>query len=135
MLIEVKTKTKRTIDNKTKTYSETYLVDKELFAEAEYAVMQHLSAAEGGIVSYEIGGLKLSPIKELYHVGEGENTYISTLIDSFTDDKGNVKTNKYKVLLWADSIAEANTRSQAFAREGYDMKVEGLTEKEITYLR
>ena len=39
MLIEVKVKVARVIDNKTRKRTETCVLDKELFSEAEYAVM------------------------------------------------------------------------------------------------
>lgn len=134
MLIEVKVKVKRTIDNKTKSKSETYLTDKQVFGEAEYAVMQTLSK-ETGVVDYEIQSIKLSPIKELYNIEDGENTFITTLIDSYIDDKGNEKTMKYKVLLWADNLTTANQRTQSFTKQGYDLTVEGLTQKDIIYLQ
>lgn len=134
MLLEIKTKTKRVVDNISKTYSETYLVNKEVFAEAELAVMGYLNNATG-VESYEIQSVKLSPIKELYHIEEGENTYITILTDTFTDDRGNVKTIRYKVLLWADSLAEANQKTQEFIREGYDLGVESITAKQITYIQ
>lgn len=133
MLLEIKTKVKREVDNKVKTYIETYLTSKEVFAEAEYAVMQYLQN-ETGIESFEIQSIKVSNIKELYHIHEGENTYIATLIDTFTDLEGNVKTLRYKVLLWANDLTQANQRTQSFSREGYDMAVESLTAKPITYL-
>jgi len=137
MLIEVKAKVKRLVDDRTRSKTETFLTDKEVYGEAELAVMQ-LLASETDVAEYSILSLKASPIKELYNVeengAEGADTYVATLVDSFTDDKGNVKAIKYKVLLWADSIAQANQRTQAFVRQGYDLFVEGLSAKEITYI-
>lgn len=133
MLLEVKTKVKRHVDDSVKCYSETYLTDVQFFSEAEYAVMDFLHN-DNTVESFDVQSIKVSPIKELYHIEDGENTYIATLIDSFTDDCGNVKSLRYKVLLWADSLTQANQRTQNFAREGYDMTVESLTAKPIIYL-
>jgi len=134
MLLEIKVKVKRNVDNKTKIYCETYLTSKEVFAEAELAVMQHFSN-ETGVESYEILSIKVSNLKELYNINEGENTYIVTLLDTFTDLEGNVKSLKYKVLLWADNLTQANQRTQNFVREGYEMTVESLTAKPIYYIQ
>ena len=43
MLIEVKVKVARVIDSKTRKRTETFLLEKELFSQAEYAVMAALS--------------------------------------------------------------------------------------------
>ena len=43
MLIEVKVKVQRTVNSKIRKFTETYLIDKEFFAEAEYAVTQYLT--------------------------------------------------------------------------------------------
>jgi acyl-coenzyme A synthetase/AMP-(fatty) acid ligase len=53
---------------------------------------------------------------------------------SIIDDNGNEKPLKYKVLLWADSLTQANQRTVELARQGYDMHVEGLKEVEYEYL-
>jgi len=134
MLIEVKTKTKRTVNDRSKTFFETYLVDKEIFAEAELSVFQALTS-DSTVEGFEILSLRISSIKELYHVNDGDSSYIATLTESYVDEEGVVKTLRYRVLLWADSLAQANARTQEFAREGYDMNVESITAKDISYLQ
>jgi hypothetical protein len=52
----------------------------------------------------------------------------------FTDDDGNEKPIRYKVLLWADSLPEAMLRTAEIVRQGYDMAVEGLKEVDYKYL-
>jgi len=138
MLIEVKAKVSRTIDSKLRKRTETYLIDKELYAEAEYAVMSNLANEQelGTVDSSEIVSLRQSPIKEIC-----ENTmpgsafsFIATLRDIFHDDNGNEKSMRYKVLLWANDLSQANQRTQQLARQGYDMQIEGIKQVEYEYL-
>lgn len=137
MLIEVKVKVTRNIDNKTRKRTETYIVpDCELFVNAEHAVMHALAEEEqsGLVSSSEILSLRQSPIKEVCTQFEGGFSFIATLKDIFHDDDGNEKTLKYKVLLWANSLAEANQDVQLLVHEGYDMQVEGLKQVDYEYL-
>jgi hypothetical protein len=41
---------------------------------------------------------------------------------------------KYKVLLWAADLTEANSKSHELAREGYDMAIEGIKQADYIYL-
>ena len=137
MLIEVKVKVSRIIDSKTRKRNETFIVDNcQLFVEAEHAVMASLSEEQemGVVTEFEIQSLRISPIKEVTTQYTGECSFIATLKDMFIDDQGNEKPMKYKVLLWADSLSEAMARTSVFARQGYDMSVEGLKEVNYEYL-
>ena len=136
MLIEVKVKVARVIDNKTRKRTETFIIDKEFFSEAEYVVTQELSEEQNShlVENFEVLSLKVSPIKEVCTQFEGENSYTATLVDMFLEDDGTEKPIKYKVLLWANSLTEANTNVQTLAKEGYNMLVEGIKQTEVTYL-
>ena len=136
MLIEVKAKVVRVIDKKTRKRTETFIIDKEFFSEAEYAVTQELSEEQNShlVENFEVLSLKVSPIKEVCTQFEGENSYTATLVDMFLEDDGTEKPIKYKVLLWANSLTEANINIQTLAREGYNMLVEGIKQTEVTYL-
>lgn len=136
MLIEVKVKVVRIIDGKTRKRTETYIVDKELFSEAEYMVMSRLTQeqTEGTVESFEIQGLKISQIKEVAGQFNGEFTYIITLKDIWLDDDGTEKYLKYKVLLDADDAADATSNALQLARQGYDMQVEGIKQVDYEYL-
>lgn len=137
MLIEVKARVTRIIEGKTRRKVETFLIPQcELFTHAEYQVLQLLTEEQnmGTVESSEILSLRQSPIKEVYTQYTGDSTFIATLKDVFLDDAGNEKPIKYKVLLWADSISEANRNIQQIASQGYDMHVEGLKEVEYEYL-
>ena len=132
MLIEVKAKTKRTVDNKPKKKLEVYLVDKQFFSEAEYAVTALLT---DDAEEFEIQSLRLSPIKEIAHQFTGDCPFVATLKDIWTEDDGTEKYLRYKVLLWADNLTQANQRVQELAREGYDMLIEGIKQVDYEYIR
>lgn len=138
MLIEVKAKVSRIIDSKLRKRTETYLIDKELYAEAEYAVMSSLANEQelGTVDSSEIISLRQSPIKEICEdtMPGSAFTFIATLRDIFHDDNGNEKFMRYKVLLWANDLSQANQRAQQLARQGYDMQIEGIKQVEYEYL-
>lgn len=136
MLIEVKAKVAWVIDGKVRKKLETYIIDKEVFAEAEYAVMTILNEAvnDSSANSFEIQGLRLSPIKEIVTQYSGDYTFIVALRDIMLQDDGSEKTIKYKVLLWADSISEAMTHAREIAQQGYDMQIDSLKEVSYTYL-
>lgn len=136
MLIEVKTKVSWVIDSKVKKKIETYLIDREVFAEAEYAVMNLLNSYqnESTVSSFEIVSLRQSAVREVVEQYEGEGTFIASLRDTFLQDDGSEKIMKYKVLLWADNISEAMTHTREIAQQGYDMQIDGLKEVSYTYL-
>ena len=136
MFIEVKAKVAWIIDGKVRKRLETYIIDKEVFAEAEYAVMTTLSNAvnDSSADSFEIQGLKISPIKEIVTQYSGDCTFIVALRDIMLQDDGSEKTIKYKVLLWADNITEAMTHAREIVQQGYDMQIDSLKEVSYTYL-
>ena len=137
MLIEVKAKVARIIDSKTRKRTETFLVqDCDLFSNAEYRVMSSLvhEQEEETVENFEIQSLKISQIKEVADQFTGEYSFIATLKDIFHDEEGNEKTLKYKVLLWADNLTQANQNVHQLAREGYDMQIEGIKQVECEYL-
>lgn len=136
MLIEVKVKVARVIDNKTRRRTETFVVNKDVFAEAEYKVTLVLSQEQdaGTVESFEIQSLRISPIKELVTQYQGDYTFIATLKDIWLENDGTEKQLKYKVLLWADNLTDANKNTQQLARQGYDMQIEGLKQVDYEYL-
>ena len=139
MLIEVKVKVARVIDSKTRKRTETFLLDRELFTQAEYAVMTELSQEmeTGTVEGFEIQSLRISPIKEVaeqFRSDSAINTYIATLKDIWLADDGTEKQLKYKVLLWAEDLTAANSNAHRLAREGYDMQIEGIKQVDYEYL-
>lgn len=136
MLIEVKTRVSWKIDNKVKKKLETFILDKEVFAEAEYAVMTLLEGhkREGTVEDFEIVSLRQSIVKEIVTQYQGDATFIVTLKDTIHQDDGSEKSIKYKVLLWADNISEAMNNAREIVQQGYDMQIDGLKEVNYTYL-
>lgn len=136
MLIEAKVKVSRIIDNRTRKRTETYILDKQFFSEAEYKVTEELTEEQNSnfIENFEIQSLRISPIKEVCTQYEGEKTYVATLKDIFLETDGTEKTIKYKVLLWANNLSQANTYVQELASQGYNMNIEGIKEVEYNYL-
>ena len=136
MLIEIKVKVARNIDSRIRKKVETYLVDKEFFSEAEYAVNSDLEEQLGShlIESYDVQSMKASSIREIHSQHQGEYSFIATLKDVFVDDDGTEKPIKYKILLWADSLSEANQNVQEIIQQGYNMHIEGIKEVDYIYL-
>lgn len=136
MLIEAKVKVSRIIDNRTRKRTETHILDKQFFSEAEYKVTEELTKEQNSnfIENFEIQSLRISPIKEVCTQYEGEKTYVATLKDIFLETDGTEKTIKYKVLLWANNLSQANTYVQELASQGYNMNIEGIKEVEYNYL-
>ncbi len=134
MLIEVKAKVAYIIDGKVRKKQETFIIDKEFFAEAEYAVLNILSTwqSEGTVDASEIVSLRWSVVKEIITQYEGESTFVASLRDTFLQDDGSEKVMRYKVLLWANNISEAMTHTREIAQQGYDMQIDGL--KEVSYI-
>lgn len=130
MLIEVKVKVTRTIDDKTRKKVETYLLQKDFFSAAEYDIADYLTKEH--VDDYEILSLRQSQIKEIADQFTGEHAYLATLKDIFIDDEGNEKSLRYKVLLWADDLTSATQNARQLQREGYNMQIEGL--KEVNYI-
>lgn len=137
MLIEVKVKVTRIVDDKHKKCIATFILDREFFSNAEFTVTQLLEneMTNGTVLDYEIQSLRCSTIKEIANqYGGGEHNFIVTLRDLFVDDEGNEKYLRYKALLWADNLTQANQRAQDLSHQGYDMLIEGIKQVDYEYL-
>ena len=136
MLIDVKTKVKRVVNGKIRKRNELYLVDRDFFSNAEFAVCSTLNEQQDShiIEEYEIISLKWSNIREVASQYEGSYSYVATLVDTWVDEDGTEKNLKYKVLLWANDLTEANERVHELAREGYNMLIEGIKRVDYTYI-
>jgi hypothetical protein len=136
MLIEVKVKVARIIDNKTRKRTETYILDREFFSQAEYAITELLNEEEqsGLIEDFHITSLRESGIKEIVDKFKGDFSFLATLKDIWLEDDGTEKYLKYKVLLWADSPSQAMSNTLKLSKEGYDMQIEGIKQVDYEYL-
>ena len=137
MLIEVKAKVARIVDDKIRRKVETYIVPQcDLFVEAEQKVMEELTEERNSnlLESFLIQSLRISPIIEVCTQYEGNTAFVATLRDIFHAEDGTEKLLKYKILLWANSHSEALSRIQEYARQGFDMHIEGIKEVGYIYL-
>ena len=135
MLIEVKVKVARVIDGKTRKRTETYVMDREFFSQAEYDVIALLNE-DTTVDDFQIQNLKVSQIKEIDYqsINNSLPSFIATFIDIFLQDDGTEKKIKYKVLLWADNLTAANRRANELSHQGYDMQIEGIKQVDYEYL-
>lgn len=134
MLVEVKVRVNKRVGDKLKKTMQTFLLDSEFFANAEYKVTEILSK-EGGVEQFEIQSLRLSPIKEIATQFLGEYMFKATLKDIWTDDKGNEKYLRYQVILWSKDLLDATSNTQKLVKQGYDMQIESLKEVDYVYVK
>jgi len=136
MLTETKVKIRKEIDGKSIKCTANFLTDSETLVDALATVINHLNVMQSShiIEDADIISCRHSQIKEVVTQFEGDKSYVATLKDTWIDEVGDEKTMRYKVLLYAADLTECNQRVQELSREGYDMKVESLTEVEMEYL-
>lgn len=136
MLTETRVKIRKEIDGKSIKGTANFLTDSETLVDALATVINHLNVMQSShlIEDADIISCKQSSIKEVATQFEGDKSYVATLKDTWIDEVGDEKTMRYKVLLYAADLTECNQRVQELSREGYDMKVESLTEVEMEYL-
>ena len=137
MLTETRVKISKQVDDKIRKSTTTFLTDSENLVEALAVVINHLNVMKVShlIEDAEIVACKQSSIKEVATQFEGEKSYVATLKDLWVDEvSGEEKVIRYKVLLYADDLTQANVNVQQLSREGYDMEVESLTEMDMFYI-
>lgn len=105
-----------------KTVKAHYLLDAELFGQAELKVYEHLQDK----FDVEVVNIKRSTIKEVVRVNNDLDYYVATLSDTFTDDKGKESIIRYKQLLPAATIDEAQRVIADFLKQGYDMRLDAI---------
>lgn len=138
MLIEVKVKISRNVDEKIRKVTETYVLNKEFFSQAEYTITDLLDTQERShiINDFYIVSMRESSIKEIdeQSINAVRHSFMATLRDVFHEDDGTEKYVKYKVLLWADNLTEANHRALELSHQGYDMLIEGIKQVDYIYI-
>lgn len=134
MLIEAKVKVTKLTDGKYKKFIRTYLMDREFFSQVEYTVTDMLDRE--GVYDFEIYNLKWSTIKEVCDetYDARKASYVATLKATYIMDDGTEKATRYKTLLWAENLADANVVAQQLFRQGYDMVIEGIKQSDYIYV-
>ena len=105
-----------------KTVKVHYLLDAELFAQAEAKVYEQLKDKK----DVDVVSIKRSTIKEVIRVDNDLDYYVAAISDTYTDDKGNEKIIRYKQLLPAATIGEAQEAITDYLKQGYDMRLDAI---------
>ena len=105
-----------------KTVKVHYLLDAELFAQAEVKVYEQLKDKS----DVDVINIKRSTIEEVIRVDNDLDYYVATISDTYIDDKGNEKIIRYKQLLPAATIGEAQEAITDYLKQGYDMRLDAI---------
>jgi len=117
-----------TIDPKSgndKIAREKYLVENvETFAEAEAKGYEWCD----GETNLDVIAVKRSKVKEIINTRQSNEDliWIAEMQDVFTTDDGDEKYIKYKVILFAKTIASAHAIMENYIKQGYNMELIGV---------
>lgn len=96
----------------------------EVFAEVENMLYERFS----GENSLDVVAIKRSKIKEIANTRkyEDEKVYLSEVEDVYTDDNGEEKSLRYKILFYAKDFDSAKAFISEFIKQGFNMTLVGL---------
>lgn len=124
MLYEVKLRVEQeNSKGELKQVTEHYIVDGcEFFAEAEVKAMEEYNN------DCEVFSIIQSRIREIVNDKEESKPFFkATITETFTNDDGSEKENKYPVLVCASDIKEANKLMEEYLKQGLsDMRLDGI---------
>lgn len=131
MYYEITMKIKRMTDKGVeKEMTERYITDCALFGEAEAKGLHLLAdySLEGDVVA-----IRRSNVREIVNESEDKEFFFrATIVDIFIDDNEKEKELKYNVLVKADNLAEATSKTKEFLRQGYgDLSFDGVVKTKI----
>ena len=116
MFFEVTSKIVKTNEKgQDKEVSEKFFVDNcEFFAEAEARMIEYYNN-ENNVVA-----IKVSKVREFINEREDEeqDIYIAVIEDTFINDDGESKKNKYEVGLFSENISTANKTTHEYMKQG-----------------
>lgn len=127
MFYEFKVKVVKDTPKGEKEVTEQYITDCELFSEAE---AKGLGLYNG---CCDVIAISRSAVREVVNPAVTDKTYFrATIVDVFTNDDGTEKETKYKVLVAADTVAEATSLVNEYMRQGLqDMRLDGVVKTKI----
>lgn len=129
MLYEVKLRVEQeNSKGELKQVTEHYIVDGcEFFAEAEVKAMEEYNN------DCEVFSIIQSRIREIVNTKEESKPFFkATITETFTNDDGSEKENKYPVLVCASDIKEANKLMEEYLKQGLsDMRLDGIVKTKI----
>ena len=133
MFFEAKLRVEKTLDTgEQKEVKEHYIMDAELFAEAEKMMFELYPNQK--IDVFSIGR---SDIREIINDKEDDKPFFkATVIDVFTDDEtGKEKETKYYMLVCAENTVEVTLLVNEYLKQGYNLRLDGIKRvKIIDYL-
>ena len=129
MLYEVKLRVEQeNSKGELKQVTEHYIVDGcEFFAEAEVKAMEEYNN------DCEVFSIIQSRIREIVNDKEESKPFFkATITETFTNDDGSEKENKYPVLVCASDIKEVNKLMEEYLKQGLsDMRLDGIVKTKI----
>lgn len=129
MFFEAKLRVEKTLDTgEQKEVKEHYIMDAELFAEAEKMMVELYPNQK--IDVFSIGR---SDIREIINEKEDDKPFFkATVIDVFTDDEtGKEKETKYYMLVCAENTVEATLLVNEYLKQGYNLRLDGIKRVKI----
>lgn len=129
MFFEAKLRVEKTLDTgEQKEVKEHYIMDAELFAEAEKMMFELYPNQK--IDVFSIGR---SDIREIINEKEDDKPFFkATVIDVFTDDEtGKEKETKYYMLVCAENTVEATLLVNEYLKQGYNLRLDGIKRVKI----
>lgn len=129
MLFEAKIRVEKTLDTgKQKEIKEHFILDAELFAEAERKMFELYPNQK--IDVFSIGR---SDVTEIINEKEDDKPFFkATVIDVFTDDEtGKEKETKYYMLVCAENTVEATLLVNEYLKQGYNLRLDGIKRVKI----
>ena len=104
-----------------KTVKVHYLLDAELFGEAEAKAYEKLQDH----MDVDVVSIRRSAIREVIRTDNLRSYYCATIATVFVDSEKE-KTIKYKILLPAATIEEAQKAVSELLQQGYDMRLDAI---------
>lgn len=133
MYYEAKIKVEKTLDSgEVKEVNEHFIMDAELFAEAEKIMYEEYPNHK-----LDVYAIFRSKVKEILNEKEDDKPFFkATVIDVFTDDEtGKEKETKYYMLVCAENTVEATLLVNEYLKQGYNLRLDGIKRvKIIDYL-
>lgn len=129
MLFEAKLRVEKNLDSgEQKEVREHYIMDAELFAEAE-KMMFELYPNQ----TIDVFSVARSDIREIINEKEEDKSFFkATVIDVFTDDEtGKEKETKYYMLVCAENVVEATLLVNEYLKQGYNLRLDGIKRVKI----
>ncbi len=129
MLFEAKIKVEKTLDSgEVKEVTEHYILDAELFAEAEKTMFDQYPNH-----NIDVFAVFRSKIREIINEKEDDKPFFKAIVtDTFVDeDTGKEKETKYEMLVCATDFTEATAITNEYLKQGYNLRLDEVKRVKI----